>query len=152
MYLRVKFQVSSIILTRFWTDEFYPLPSPTSKQTPRKPTLIRVNRNGMSLGNLIRDSSYADHDTRPNLKKGFTLIREDNPLNCKRGGVSICFKEHLAVRPVSPLNWHECLLLEINIQNKKGYVISLYRSPSQSKDKLDEFLLNFQQLISNRMS
>ena len=97
----------------------------------------------MSLGNLIRDSSYADYDTRPNLKKGFTLIREDNPLNCKRGGVSICFKEHLAVRSVSPLNWHECLLLEINIQNKKGYVISLYRSPSQSKDKFDQFLLNF---------
>ena len=67
------------------------------------------------------------------------MIRTDNPHNCKRGGVSIYFKEHLAVRPV-------------NIQNKKGYVIYLYRSPSQSKDDLDQFLVNFEQLISDRMS
>ena len=60
-------------------------------------------------------------------------------------------KEYLAVRPVSPLNLHECLVLEINIQNKKGYIIYLYRSPSQSKDEFDQFLLNFEQLISDRM-
>ena len=57
-------------------------------------------------------------DTRLNLKD-FTFIRADNPHNCKRGGV-IYFKEHLAIRPVSPLNLHECPVLEINIQNKKG--------------------------------
>ena len=77
------------------------------------------------------------------------MIRTDNP---QRGGVSIYFKEHLAVRPVDPLNLNECFVLEINILNKKGYVISLYRSPSQSKDDLDQFLLNFEQLISDRMS
>ena len=55
-----------------------------------------------------------------------TLIRADNPNNCKRGGVGIYFKEHLTVRPESPLNLNECLVLEINIQNKKEYVISLY--------------------------
>ena len=97
------------------------------------------------------DSAYADDDTRLNLKD-FTLIRADNPRNCKRGGVSIYFKEHLAVRPVSPLNLKECLVLEINIQNKKGFVISLYQSPNQSKDEFDQFFLNFEQLISDRMS
>ena len=80
------------------------------------------------------------------------MIRTDNPHNCKRGGVSIYFKEHSAVRPVDPLNLNECFVLEINIQNKKGYVIYLYRSPSQSKDDLDQFLVNFEQLISDRMS
>ena len=55
-----------------------------------------------------------------------TLIRADNPNNCKRGGVGIYFKEYLTVRPESPLNLNECLVLEINIQNKKEYVISLY--------------------------
>ena len=79
-------------------------------------------------------------------------IRADNPHNFKRGGVSIYFEEHLAVRPVSPLKLNECLVLEINIQNKKGFVISLYRSPNQSKDEFDQFLLNFEQLISDRMS
>ena len=103
------------------------------------------------LSETYLDSFYADDDTRLNLKD-FTLIRAKNPHNCKRGGVSIYFKEHLAVRPVSPLNLNECLALEIYIQNKKGYVISLYQSPSQSKDEFDQFFLNFEQLISDRMS
>ena len=49
------------------------------------------------------DSSYADDNTRLNLKD-LTLIRADNPHNCKRGAVIIVFKEHLAVDAVSPLN------------------------------------------------
>ena len=55
------------------------------------------------LSETYLDSSYAYDDTRLNLKN-FTLIRADNPHNCKRGGVSIYFKEQLAVRPVSPSN------------------------------------------------
>ena len=58
----------------------------------------------------------------------------------------------MAVRPVSLLNLNEYLVLEIYIQNKKGYVISLHRSPSQRKDEFDQFLLNFEQLLSDRMS
>ena len=65
---------------------------------------------------------------------------------------SIYFKDYLVVRPVNLLNLNECLVLEISIQNKKRYVISLYRSPSQSKDEFDHFLLNFEQFISDRMS
>ena len=88
------------------------------------------------LSETYLDSSYADDDIRLNLKD-FTLIKSGNPHNRKRGGVSIYFKEHLAVRLISPLNLNECLVLEINIQNKKGFVISLYRSPNQSKDEFD---------------
>ena len=77
------------------------------------------------LSGTYLDSSYSDDNTQLNLKD-FTLIRADNPHNCKKGGVSIYFKEHLAVCPISPLNLNECLVLEINIQNKKGFVISLY--------------------------
>ena len=72
------------------------------------------------------NSWYEVGDTRLNLKD-FTLIRVDNPQNCKKVGVSIYFKEHLAVHPVSPLNLKECLVLENNIQIKKGYETSLYR-------------------------
>ena len=53
---------------------------------------------------------------------------------------------------MSPLNLNERLALEISIQNNKGYVICLYRSPSQSKYEFDHFFLNFEQLISDRMS
>ena len=75
----------------------------------------------------------------------FSFIRADNVHNCKRW-FSIYFKEHLAVRPVSPLNLNECLVLEINIQNKKGYVISVHRSTSQSNDEFDQFLPNFEHI------
>ena len=67
-------------------------------------------------------------------------------------GVCFYFKERLADRAVNPLNLNGCLVLEINAQNKKGFVISVYHSPNQSKDKFDQFLLNFEQLISDRMS
>ena len=60
------------------------------------------------------DSSYLDDDSRLNLKD-FTLIRADNLHNCKRGGVSIHFEEHLTVLAVSPLKWNECIVLEIII-------------------------------------
>ena len=102
------------------------------------------------LSETYLDSSYVDDDTGLNLKD-FSLIRENNPRYCKRGRISIHFKEHLYVRPVNPLNLHECLVLEINIQNKKGWVFSPYRSPSQSKDEFDQFLMNFEQLIFDRM-
>ena len=36
------------------------------------------------------------------------------------------------------------------IINKRGYVVSLYRSPSQTRDEFDIFfLINFEQLISD---
>ena len=71
------------------------------------------------------------------------------PIICKRGGVSIYFKEHVAARPVLSPNLNECLVLGFL---KKGYVISLYQSPSQSKNEFDNFLLNFEQLISDWIS
>ena len=102
------------------------------------------------LSGTYLDFFYALYDPLLNFKD-FTLIRVDNPHNWKRGGATICFKEHCAVRPVSFLNLDECLGLESNIQNKKGYVISLSQSPSQNKDLFDQFILNFEQLISDRM-
>ena len=42
VYLRAKFEVSSIILTRFRQGVILPRPPSTSKRTPKKPTQIRV--------------------------------------------------------------------------------------------------------------
>ena len=47
VYLLAKFEVSSIILTSFRQGGggvILPPPSPTSKQTPKNPTQIRVKR------------------------------------------------------------------------------------------------------------
>ena len=38
-------------------------------------------------------------------------------------------------------------ILEISINNKNGYVVSLYRSPSQTPDEFDSFINNFEKLI-----
>ena len=70
------------------------------------------------------DSSYADDDTQRNLRD-ITLTRADNPHNCKRVGVSIYSKEHLAVLPVSSLNLNECLVPGTNIQNNEFERMSL---------------------------
>ena len=43
-----------------------------------------------------------------------------------------CLKESFTVRPVACPYLKECLLLEVFIQSKKVYLVSLYRSPSQT--------------------
>ena len=54
------------------------------------------------LWKIYLESSYVYDGIRLNLI-GFTLIRADNPHNCKKGGVNI----YLAVCPVRPPNLNE---------------------------------------------
>ena len=84
------------------------------------------------------DSSVPYDDPRLNLC-GYKLVRADNLRNNKTGGVGIYFKETLAIRPVPTNSLKECLLLEVFIGNKKGFVLSLYRSPSQSQEEFYDF-------------
>ena len=81
------------------------------------------------------DSSISINDTDLNLD-GYKIIRADHPLNLKRGGVCIYFKESLPLNilNVSPLQ--ECLVVEVLYENKKCYLVTLYRSPSQSDIEL----------------
>ena len=44
VYLRTKVQTSSIILTSFRWGNFNQRPNPTAKQTPKRPTQIRVKQ------------------------------------------------------------------------------------------------------------
>ena len=46
-------------------------------------------------------------------------------------------RESLPVRNFNNSYLSECLALEVTISNKKGYVITLYRSPSQTSDEFD---------------
>ena len=87
------------------------------------------------------DSSIPTNDERLNMK-GYKLIRADNPRlksqsDRKKFGVDIYFKEFLAVRPVEVKNLNECLIFEVTIKNKRGYMVSLYRSPSQIQAEFD---------------
>ena len=41
----------------------------------------------------------------------------------------------------------ECLILEVSIKNKRGHVVSVYRSPSQTSDEFDSFITNLEKIV-----
>ena len=63
---------------------------------------------------------------------GYNIIRADYPHNQKRGGVCICFKEQLKLKQIITPNFSECILCEVSVRNKTGYIAITYRSPSQT--------------------
>ena len=77
---------------------------------------------------------------------GYNLLRKDHPSNSRRGGVFIFYKETLGVRIVKSLSFNECLICEVSVQNSKGYVGVVYRSPSQDSFEFGNFLLNFEKV------
>ena len=62
----------------------------------------------------------------------YNFIRSDHPSNTKRSGVCIYYVESLAVCLVDITSLPKYLVCEVTIQNKKGYVAVICRSPSQS--------------------
>ena len=54
--------------------------------------------------------------------------------------------ESLPIKYLSNAYIQECLILEISI-NKNGYVVSMYRSPSQTADESDLFINNLEKFV-----
>ena len=81
--------------------------------------------------------------------EGYKLVRADHSDNVKRGGVCIYYKESLPVRVINLPYLQEALLLELNDQNKKIIISSLYRSPSQNSEEFESYLTNFEHLLSD---
>ena len=75
---------------------------------------------------------------------GNGIIRADHPNDQKKCGVWIYFKENLILRRLDVSNIAQCLLCEVTIENKKGYIVVLYRSPSQTANEFHVFQYNFQ--------
>ena len=98
------------------------------------------------LTETFLDSSFLPDDPRLSLE-GYNLIRSNHPNDVKRGGVCVYVKNYLAIRVCNISNLNECIIIELNLKNKKGYVISLYRSPSQSIEEFEEFLFNLDQTL-----
>ena len=81
---------------------------------------------------------------------GYSIIREDHHSNTKRGRVSIYYNDKISVRQMSNISLPECLACEIVIRKKKkGYVITLYCSPSQNQGEFEHFLLSLENLLGN---
>ena len=88
-------------------------------------------------------------DDRDILINGYNLICADHPSNNKRSGMCIYYRECLAVQLVETNYQSECLLCEVSINNKKGHVAFLHRSPSQNSLEFDNFILNFEMMPSD---
>ena len=81
--------------------------------------------------------------------EGYKSIWSDHPSHTKRGGVCIYYKESLEVRVVNITSLTECLVCEVTMQNKKGYVGVVHRSPSQSTSEFESFFSGLEDLLSN---
>ena len=51
-------------------------------------------------------------------KKGYNLIKGNNPSDRKKGGVGICYKEFIAVCSVQVKNLNKCVIFGLSIKNK----------------------------------
>ena len=69
------------------------------------------------------------------------------PNNIKRGDVCAYVEVSLPVHNFNNSYLSECLTLEVTISNKKGYVITLYRSPSQISDEFDSFISSSEKVL-----
>ena len=81
--------------------------------------------------------------------RDYKLVRADHPGNIKRGGVCVYFKESLPVSCLANPYLKECLIFDVSINNKRGYVVSMYRSSSQTSDDFNSFTTNLEKLVIN---
>ena len=81
--------------------------------------------------------------------KSYNLHRVDDSDDVKKGGVYVYYKETLAVHFLQT-KLDQCIVSEVTIKNKKkGHVISLYRSPSETPDQFDNYLQLFEEVLQD---
>ena len=85
-----------------------------------------------------------------NLLPGYKFISANNPDGSKNGGVGIFYKENLPLLLRHDLSFSECLVTELNINNKKIFFTVLYRNPIHKArtPQFSSFLVNFENLYS----
>ena len=76
----------------------------------------------------------------------YKLVRADYHGIVKRGDVCVYFKESYPVRCLPNSYLKEFLILEVYINNKGGYDVSLYWLPSQTSDEFESFITNLEKI------
>ena len=74
------------------------------------------------------DSSASSNNDNLYIKK-YKLVRADHPKNVKRGAACVYLKKSLPVSCLPNPYLKECLIFEVSINNRRGSVVSIYRSP-----------------------
>ena len=76
------------------------------------------------------------------------MIRSDSPNGFKKRVVCVHYKEHIPlIRRDNLCTLNHCLVAEICLENKKCFLICLYRSPSQHE--FENFCTNLDFLIDD---
>ena len=94
------------------------------------------------------DSTILEWNKKCHLN-GYNLLRADHSNNTKQGHVCICYKKSLGVCEVKLSNLSQCHICEVSLQNCKGYIDVIYRSPSQHSTGFENFLSDYDELFSN---
>ena len=113
-----------------------------------KLSLLRAYLAFHNFHNICLSETYLNSSNLPDDEtleiSGYNLVLSDHPLNSKRGGVSIYYKNYLPLRIININYLSECINFEIMIGNKICNFITLYRSPSQNQDNFQAFIDNLE--------
>ena len=80
--------------------------------------------------------------------KGYNLHHVASPGIVKKGGVCDYHKETLAVHFLQT-KLDQYIVSDVTFKKKKGHMISLYRSPSQTPHQFDNFVQYFKELLQD---
>ena len=82
---------------------------------------------------------------------GYYFVFQNNPLNTRRGGVGLFYKNSLPLKIRDDLAFDESIVAEINFGRKKIFFVTLYRSPSSSfgSPEFQNFLDQFEHLYES---
>ena len=95
------------------------------------------------LSETYLDSTVASNDENLEIT-GYNQVRSNHPANTKRGEVCLYYKTCLPLRVLEIQYVNECINFELKIGDKLRTLVALYRSPSQSQDKFETFIYNFE--------
>ena len=80
---------------------------------------------------------------------GYKSFQIDHAFNIKIDFLLMYYKESLVVKMINISYLQECLLCEVMIDNIRGRIALIYRSPSQNSLEFQHFLSGFEQLLIN---
>ena len=80
---------------------------------------------------------------------GYMFLKDKHPQNVKIGGVGLYVRDSLPSKNRSDLvTLPECIVREIHLNRKKYFSVVVYRSPSQNHSEFENFMTNFELLLS----
>ena len=102
---------------------------------------ILHNFDSICISESYLNSEAVSNDDSLNIPS-YNMVRADHPSGNWRGGVCVYYKETLPIKMLDINYLQECISFDLKIGSKLCSIVSLYRSPSQTRDEFDKFLTN----------